>query len=71
MHLEKSSITTFKTACKEAMWTFVLSRVVIIILTYLGISFFPQNRSTHSLNCFTDTRACLVSWMHYDVFSYI
>jgi Gpi18-like mannosyltransferase len=63
--------TTFRTALKEAGWIFILSRVVIIILTYLGVTILPENRTLHTTNCFTNTRACLVSWMHYDVFSYI
>jgi Dolichyl-phosphate-mannose-protein mannosyltransferase len=64
-------MTTFKTACKESLWIFALSRVIIVIITYLGVSVFSQNLTLHALNCTTNARACLLSWMHFDVFSYI
>jgi hypothetical protein len=64
-------MTTFKTACKESLWIFALSRIIIVIITYLGVSVFSQNLTLHALNCTTNARACLLSWMHFDVFSYI
>jgi hypothetical protein len=30
-----------KTAWKEAAWTFLLSRLMIIVLTYVGSAYFP------------------------------
>ncbi len=62
---------TLKTALKEAGWIFVLSRAVIFMLTYLGVSIIPATKNLFSINCFASTRACVISWMHYDVFSYI
>ena len=64
-------MSTSKVAWKEAACIFVLSRLVIVILTYLGVSLFAVNKTLNLINCFTDTKACLLSWMHYDVSSYI
>ncbi|WP_201359843.1 mannosyltransferase family protein [Dictyobacter formicarum] len=50
---------------------FVVNRFVILVLTFLGLSLFPGNQTLTPLNCFIQRRACIKSWMHYDVLSYI
>jgi hypothetical protein len=65
-------LTTLKTACKEAAWIFIASRLALILLTFLGASLLPPSNSTlNPMNCFTNTRGCLLVWEHFDVFSYI
>ncbi|BCL80853.1 hypothetical protein ccbrp13_33180 [Ktedonobacteria bacterium brp13] len=60
-----------KAALKEAGWTFVISRIVIMMLTFLVISLLPTRGSLSVSNCFTSPRSCVFAWMHFDVFSYI
>lgn len=64
-------MSTVKVAFKEAGWVFFISRLVILILTYLSSSIIPDSGKLFASNCFTTPRNCLQSWMHYDVFSYI
>src|SRR5689334_20232933 len=64
-------MSTIKAACKDTVWVFALSRLVILILTFLGVSLLPAHQALNSINCFTNTRACALTWMHFDVFSYI
>ena len=64
-------VSTIKAAWKDAAWVFVLSRLVILILTFLAVSLLPAHQALNPINCFTNTRACVLSWMRFDVFSYI
>lgn len=61
-----------KVALKEALWVFFISRLAILILTYLGVSIMHEySGSPVILNCFISSRQCLLAWMHWDVLSYI
>ena len=35
-------ISNLKSACKEAAWVFVVSRVIIIFVAYVGFTVLPQ-----------------------------
>jgi Dolichyl-phosphate-mannose-protein mannosyltransferase len=64
-------MSTIRTAWKDAAWIFVLSRLVLLLLTFLGVSLLPTHQALNPINCFTNTHACVLTWMRYDVFSYI
>jgi hypothetical protein len=60
-----------KIAWKEATWAFLLSRLVIIILTYFGSRDFPLLGGSGRHNCGLNMHDCFLSWLHYDALSYI
>jgi Mannosyltransferase (PIG-V) len=61
---------TKRTAWKEAAWVFVLSRVVIIVITFVGSARFPLSGRSSMRGCDVDINACLLSWLHWDVNAY-
>ncbi len=40
-----------RSAWQEAAWIFVLSRLVIVLLSYIGTDMFPRNGETSAHNC--------------------
>ena len=62
---------TGSAAWKEAAWVFGLSRLVILLISALGIIFFPQHGQIASTNCFANPHACLLAWYHYDAVAYV
>ncbi|BCL80528.1 hypothetical protein ccbrp13_29930 [Ktedonobacteria bacterium brp13] len=58
-----------KVAFKEAGWIFFISRLVILVITFLGVSLLPMSGSNSS--CLANPSNCIRAWMHFDVFSYI
>src|SRR5712691_2872882 len=60
-----------KPAWKEATWVFVLSRLVIVLISVTGMVFFPQHGQIAPANCFTSPGACLGAWYHYDAVAYV
>lgn len=61
---------TGRAAWKEAAWVFILSRLVILLISALAIIFFPQSGQLASTNCFANPGTCLLAWYHYDVVAY-
>lgn len=60
---------------KEATWLFIFSRVLIVFVSYIGISRFPFE-GTHAVpngnfECSVYLRQCLMAWERKDVFHYI
>ncbi|WP_160145804.1 mannosyltransferase family protein [Dictyobacter aurantiacus] len=64
-------MASVKAALKEAGWTFVISRIVIMMLSFLVVSIIPSRGSLSAANCFTSPRSCVFGWLHFDVLSYI
>lgn len=62
-------MSVVKAAFKEAGWIFFISRLVILLITFLGVSLLPTSES-HT-TCMANPSNCIRSWMHFDVFSYI
>lgn len=60
-----------KTAWKDIAWIFLVSRVVIVVLSFLGRSLFSLYRSNVATNCFLQRHECFYTWMRFDVFSYM
>ena len=60
-----------RAAWKEAAWVFLLSRLVILLISTLGIVFFPQQGQVASANCFANPDACLRAWYHLDAVAYV
>lgn len=60
-----------KRAWQEAVWPFALSRVLAIILTYLGTTRFPLVGEWNRHGCSISVHDCLFSWMRYDVLAYV
>ncbi len=62
---------TTRPAWKEAAWVFVLSRLVILLVSTLAIVFLPQRGQIVTINCFTHFHACLRAWYHLDSVAYV
>ncbi len=67
----KCNIKRSGAAWKEATWVFVLSRVIILILTYIGVSRFPVNGQAQKIDCSLNINLCLMSWNQWDVANFI
>jgi Mannosyltransferase (PIG-V)). len=61
----------WKTAWREAAVPFIVSRIVIVILTYLAGSIIGNAQSHQTVSCFHSATSCLLLWKEYDVNSYI
>lgn len=66
-----------KTALKEAGWVFLVSRVVILFVTYIAIALLPQFNSfrghaVHFLACTQgiEPNPCYFAWFHWDAIAY-
>ncbi|GAC1368249.1 MAG: hypothetical protein PVSMB5_28900 [Ktedonobacteraceae bacterium] len=64
-------MTIQKNAWQEAGWVFVLSRMVILVVSYVGSARFPLNERSPVPTCSVDFGTCLLAWQHWDVFSYM
>ena len=60
-----------KIAWKEAGGVFILSRLVILVISYVGSARFPLNEHSPAPTCSVDFTTCLLAWQHWDVLSYI
>lgn len=60
-----------KRAWREAAWPFALSRLLAVILTYLGTTRFPLPGEWKWHGCSISVHDCLFSWMRYDVLAYV
>ncbi len=62
----------FRTALKEAAWVFVLSRFVILLVSYIGIILIPQIGTASPLNCTIgfQSNSCIYMWYHWDAAAY-
>ena len=60
-----------RSAWQEAAWIFVLSRLVIVLLSYIGTGMFPRSGETSAHNCALDINSCLLAWYHWDAISYV
>ena len=60
-----------RTAWKEAAWIFLLSRFVIILVTYISISILPLSRQTSAHICTLNINSCILSWFHWDAIAYV
>ena len=66
-----------KTALKEAGWVFIVSRVVILFVTYIAIALLPQfdtflRHGVHFLACTQgiEPNPCYFAWFHWDAIAY-
>lgn len=59
------------TAWKEAGWVFALSRLVILLISYISVAFFPQAGQVAPLNCSATFGPCLGAWYHLDAVAYV
>ena len=60
-----------RTAWKEAAWIFLLSRFVIILVTYVSISILPLSGQTSAHICTLNINSCILSWFHWDAIAYV
>lgn len=63
-------------AWKEAAWIFGLSRLVILLVSYISVVMLPffspgQSLVGMALNCSHQPGPCLLAWYHYDAVAYI
>ena len=66
-------IPMFRTALKEAAWVFVLSRFVILLVSYMSIVLLPQYGHTLPANCASlhHFNPCFFAWYHWDAMAYV
>src|SRR5260221_10447355 len=62
---------SLKSAWKEAAWVFGLSRLLILLITYIGIVMFPLNGRSSPGNCSASLDPCLFVWYHWDAVAYV
>jgi len=62
----------FRTALKEATWVFVLSRLTILLVSYICVVLLPQSGQILPLNCTSHVplNPCLLAWHRYDAVAY-
>lgn len=62
----------FRTALKEATWVFVLSRFIILLVSYICVVMLPQAGQILPLNCTSHIHPnpCLLVWHHFDAVAY-
>ena len=60
-----------RTAWKEAAWIFLLSRFVIILVTYISFSILPLFGQTSGHICTLNINSCIFSWFHWDAIAYV
>ena len=62
----------FRTALKEATWVFVLSRFLILLVSYICAVMLPQAGQLLPLHCTAhiNPNPCLLAWYHYDAIAY-
>lgn len=59
-----------RTALKEAAWTFLFSRLTILLVSYIGVILIPQFGTASPLNCTHGIQPCLFMWYHWDAAAY-
>ena len=60
-----------RTAWKEAAWIFLLSRFIIILVTYISFSILPLFGQTSGHICTLNINSCIFSWFHWDAIAYV
>jgi hypothetical protein len=62
----------FKAALKEATWVFVLSRLTILLVSYICVVFLPQYGQLLPMDCASHgfPGPCLLAWFHFDAIVY-
>src|SRR2546423_9386200 len=56
---------------QEAAWIFVLSRLVIVLLSYIGTGMLPLRGETSAHNCALDINSCFLDSDHCSAISYV
>jgi hypothetical protein len=60
-----------RTAWKEAAWIFGLSRLMILLVSYVGITVFPLAGQASPVKCSASLNPCLLAWFHWDAVAYV
>ena len=60
-----------RVACREAAKVFLLSRLVIVLVTFVGVSTFALAGQTTNHSCFQNPHYCLMAWYHWDAIAYV
>ncbi len=68
---EVTVIYSWKAAFREAAWVFILTRLVLLLISYFGIVIFPLSGQNHAVNCSVSFNACLQAWYHWDAIAYV
>ncbi len=58
-------------AWKEAAWIFGLSRLIILLISSIGIVTFPQAGQTLPIACTVSFDPCFQAWYHWDAIAYV
>ncbi len=71
-HKERAAAFLWKDAHKEAGWIFLISRLILLVITYLGFSQFIQQSTQEGAflaprECAFNLKDCLLSWDFWDV----
>jgi Mannosyltransferase (PIG-V) len=64
---------TFRTALKESGWVFLISRIAIVLVSYIGIVLLPQKGAALPVACTGGIRGnpCTLLWLHWDAAAYV
>jgi hypothetical protein len=55
---------------KEAGWVFLLSRFVLLFITYFTANIFPNSKQNTVQDCVKNFTPCLTTWRYYDATAY-
>jgi hypothetical protein len=58
-------------AFKEATGVFLLSRLIILLVSYIGVVMFPPSGQSTASNCVASIRPCVLTWYHWDAVAYV
>lgn len=72
LHQNHRMAFLWKDACKEAGWIFLISRLILLVITYIGTSQFVQQGTQQGTfigphECVFNLKQCLLSWDFWDV----
>lgn len=60
-----------RSALKEATWVFGLSRLIILLISYISVIQLPPLGQSTALNCAKTIGPCILAWYHYDAVAYV
>ncbi len=64
---------TFRTALKESAWVFLISRITMLLVSYVAVVLIPQFSTGHPLACTHEiwNNPCTYFWLRWDATAYV
>src|SRR5258708_19985301 len=67
------SMQTFRTALKESAWVFLISRITMLLVSYVAVVLIPQFSTGHPLACTHEiwNNPCTYFWLRWYATAYV